>query len=295
MLPVDKYIGGAEHATMHLLYARFITKALRDIGYLKFDEPFTSLIHQGTILGPDGNKMSKSKGNIISPDIYIDEHGSDVFRVYLMFGFSYSDGGPWNDDGIKSISKLFSRIERITESIVESRSDQINDSHFGYDEKELNFVRHNTIKNITEDADRFQFNTSIARIMELVNAIYKYEILPEKNIVFYESVVTDLLKLMAPFAPHFTEDMWEHMGYKYSIHNEQWPCFDEKSLVKDSVEIAVQINSKIKCKTDIPSNANEKEIEELVLKNLEVVRLIEGKEVKKIIVVKGRLINIICG
>lgn len=293
MLPVDKYIGGAEHAAMHLLYARFITKALRDLGYLNFDEPFKSLVHQGTILGPDGNKMSKSKGNVISPDDYISVHGSDVFRLYLMFGFAYIEGGPWNDDGIKAISRFLSRIERLVERFNEIKS-QDDKTSMEKDEKELNFVRNFAIKGVSEDAEKFQFNTSISRLMELVNALYKYDQEVEnKNIKFFEAVITDLLKLLAPFAPHFSEEMWSNMGYEYSIFNQGWPACDEKALVRDVVEMAIQVNGKVRGKIEVSSGADEKEIENTALEDEKVQGYIEGKEVKKVIVIKGRLINIV--
>lgn len=180
MLPVDKYVGGPEHACMHLLYARFVTKALRDMGYLNFDEPFLSLRHQGLILGPDGQKMSKSKGNTISPDDYIKEYGADVFRLYLMFGFDYTEGGAWSDDGIKSISKFVDRVERILSQCTEI----VDNSKTTLDkaEKELNYVRNFVIKGVSEDAEKFQFNTCIARIMEFTNALSKYVNEDKKNI-----------------------------------------------------------------------------------------------------------------
>ncbi|HEY8804037.1 MAG TPA: leucine--tRNA ligase, partial [Clostridium sp.] len=175
MLPVDKYVGGPEHACMHLLYARFITKALRDMGYLNFDEPFLSLTHQGLILGTDGLKMSKSKGNTISPDQYIKEFGSDVFRMYLMFGFGYTDGGAWSDDGIKAISRFVDRIERaIDTASTELSKESANKTSLGASEKELNYWRNFAIKGVTEDAEKLQFNTAIARLMELTNAVLKY-------------------------------------------------------------------------------------------------------------------------
>jgi hypothetical protein len=172
MLPVDKYVGGPEHACMHLLYARFITKALRDMGYLKFGEPFTSLTHQGIILGPDGNRMSKSRGNVVSPDTYIDEFGSDVFRTYLMFGFSYIEGGPFSDDGIKSIARFLDRIERLVIKASEMKSNK--NATMNAAEKELDYVKNNAIKCIVRDVEMFSFNTSIARLMEYVNALQKY-------------------------------------------------------------------------------------------------------------------------
>lgn len=291
MLPVDKYVGGAEHAAMHLLYARFVTKALRDMGYLNFDEPFLSLVHQGTILGPDGNKMSKSKGNTISPDDYIKEYGSDVFRMYLGFGFAYTEGGPWSDDGIKAISRFVGRVERLIESAA--ALDRTLEGEYGAEEKELDFVRHTAIKGVTEDAERFQFNTSIARIMELVNALYKYESTGRKNYRLYVDTVTDLLKLLAPFAPHLSEELWEKMGGPYSIFSQKWPQWDEKKLARDEAEIVIQLNGKIKEKVMVPSGLDKTQTEEAVMKNGKVAALLEGKTVVKVIAVPGRLVNIV--
>lgn len=293
MLPVDKYIGGAEHAAMHLLYARFITKALRDAGYLDFDEPFKSLIHQGTILGPDGFKMSKSKGNVISPDIYIDEYGSDVFRMYLAFGFSYIEGGPWSDDGIKAMSRFASRVERMVERVTELAGHN-GKTDMGKSEKELNYVRNLAIKSITKDAEEFQFNTSIAKAMELLNALYKYDAEAEnKNMVLLKAAIEDMIKLLSPFAPHFAEEMWEKLGGSYSIFNEKWPSWDEKALVRDVVEIAIQVNGKVKGRMEISSSAEQQEIESMVMENDEVKPMLEGKQIAKIIVIKNRLVNIV--
>jgi len=291
MLPVDKYVGGAEHAAMHLLYARFVTKALRDMGYLNFDEPFLSLVHQGTILGPDGNRMSKSKGNTISPDDYIQEYGSDVFRMYLGFGFAYTEGGPWSDDGIKAISRFVGRVERLIESAA--ALNRTLEGEYGAEEKELDFVRHTAIKGVTEDADRFQFNTSIARIMELVNALYKYESTGRKNYRLYVDTVMDLLKLLAPFAPHLAEELWEKMGGPYSIFSQEWPKWDEQKLVRDEVEIVIQLNGKIKEKIMVPSGLDKSQTEEAAMKNAKVADLLEGKTVLKVIAVPGRLVNIV--
>lgn len=293
MLPVDKYIGGPEHAAMHLLYARFITKALRDLGYLKFDEPFKSLTHQGIILGPDGNRMSKSKGNIISPDDYVSKYGSDVFRLYLMFGFNYTEGGPWNDDGIKAIARFVSRVERLVERFNEIKGDAGRNDIASF-EKELNYARHFAIRGVTEDADKFQFNTAISRMMELVNALYKYDSdVPQKNLKFMEEVIADLIRLLAPFAPHFAEEMWEQMGYEYSIFNQKWPEWDKNALVKDTIEIAIQVNGTVRSKADVPSNADNSEVEKIALADEKIKPFIDGKEIKKVIVVKNRLVNIV--
>ncbi|NLM73070.1 MAG: leucine--tRNA ligase [Clostridiaceae bacterium] len=292
MLPVDKYVGGAEHAAMHLLYARFITKALRDMGYLNFDEPFLSLTHQGVILGSDGQKMSKSRGNTVLPDEYINKYGSDVFRMYLAFGFSYVEGGPWSDDGIKAMDRFVGRVERMVEKFVAEKG-QDSDSNIGADEKELNFVRHSAIKNVTEDTEIFQFNTAMARIMELVNAIYKYDSLSRKNRGLMEDTINDCLKLLSPFAPHFAEEMWKMMGHTTSIFNEKWPEFDEKALVRDEVELAVQFNGQIRFKINVPTDADNKAIEEAALSDERAKPYIEGKNIVKVIIVKGRLVNIV--
>ncbi len=294
MLPVDKYVGGPEHACMHLLYARFITKALRDMGYLNFDEPFTSLTHQGLILGPDGLKMSKSKGNTISPDDYIKEYGADVFRMYLMFGFAYTEGGAWSDDGIKSVNRFVERIERIIDTAREAISKgENNKTTMDKAEKELNYWRHNTIKSVTDDTDKLQFNTAIARMMEFINALSKYIQEKEMNLDFLKDVVSDYLRLLAPFAPHFSEEQWSLLGNSYSIFNEAWPKFDPKALVKDEVEIAIQVNGKIKNKIMVSSDLDEEGIKAAALADEKIIASTEGKIVVKVIVIKGRLVNIV--
>ncbi len=294
MLPVDKYVGGPEHACMHLLYARFITKALRDMGYLNFDEPFTSLTHQGLILGPDGLKMSKSKGNTISPDDYIKEYGADVFRMYLMFGFAYTEGGAWSDDGIKSVNRFVERIERVIDTARDSiNKGENNKTTIDKAEKELNFWRHNAIKSVTDDTDKLQFNTAIARMMEFINALSKYTQEKEMNLSFLKEVVSDYLRLLAPFAPHFSEEQWNLLGNEYSIFNEAWPKFDPKALVKDEVEIAIQVNGKIKNKIMVSSDLDEEGIKNAALADEKIVASTEGKTVVKVIVIKGRLVNIV--
>ena len=294
MLPVDVYVGGAEHACMHLLYARFITKALRDMGYIDFDEPFKRLIHQGVILGPDGNRMSKSKGNVVSPDKYVDEYGSDVFRMYLMFGFSYTEGGPWNDDGIKSIARFLDKIERIVRKSAE-KTNNLGHSEMKSAEKQLDYAKNYAIKSITRDVEAFSFNTSVARIMEYVNALQKYESEAEQNLKFYRACIDDLIRMLAPFAPHFSEELWEICGHKTSVVLESYPLVDEKALVKDEVEYAVQVNSKIKAKIMIPEGLSDEDIQATVCAYPDVAEQIAGKTIKKCIIVKGRLVNLIVG
>lgn len=294
MLPVDKYVGGPEHACMHLLYARFITKALRDMGYLSFDEPFKSLTHQGLILGPDGLKMSKSKGNTISPDDYIQEYGADVFRMYLMFGFAYVEGGAWSDDGIKSVARFVDRIERyltICREAIEAGTN--NKDTMDKAENELNFWLNNAIKGVTEDADKMQFNTAIARMMEFINALSKYVQEETKNLAFLRTVCESFIKILSPFAPHFAEEQWSLLTGKYSVFNEAWPTFDPKALVKDEIEIAIQVNGKIKNRINVASDLNEEGIKAAALANEAIVAATEGKTIVKVIVIKGRLVNIV--
>lgn len=290
MLPVDKYIGGAEHACMHLLYARFFTKALRDLGYLNFDEPFKSLVHQGTILGTDGMKMSKSRGNVVSPDDSVSRVGADAFRLYLMFGFSYVEGGPWNDNGIDSIVKFMDRVERIVNKIYGYPNGK---TEFTREEKELNFLRHSTIKRVTDDMEVFSFNTAIARIMELVNGLVKYDQLNDKNVKLMRETASDLIGLLAPLAPHFAEELNENIGNKKSIFNMPYPKYDESALVKDSYELAVQVNSKVRSKIEVPSDSDDKAIAEIAMNNDAIKPFIDGKTVVKTIVIPKRLVNIV--
>ena len=293
MLPVDKYVGGAEHACMHLLYARFITKALRDMGYLNFNEPFKSLVHQGVILGPDGLRMSKSKGNIIAPDPYVEKYGSDALRLYLMFGFSYTEGGPWSEDGIKAIVKFTDRIERLAKKLLDTENGK--NPKIGSAEKELLYATNYAIKCVDRDMNAFSFNTAVARLMELMNAFTKYDSLPqeEKNVSLFKDCFKTFIKLLAPCAPHFSEEIWSWFGGKNSIFTEPYPVCDEKALVKDEVELAVQINSKMRAKIILSKDIKNDELKELLLKDEKISAEINGRDIKKLIVVPGRLVNII--
>lgn len=292
MCPVDKYVGGAEHAAMHLLYARFITKALRDMGYLGFDEPFKSLVHQGTILGADGQKMSKSRGNTISPDTYVSQYGSDVFRLYLAFGFAYTEGGPWSDDGVRAIAKFVSRIERLVDDWHQTAPGPWNirtDS-----ERELQYARHYAIKSVTTDAEKFQFNTSVSRMMELLNALNHATTQKQPpHPALIRDVIEDLIRLIAPFAPHFAEEMWEKLGHQPSIFQDEWPSFDEQALVRDRVEIAVQINGAIKFRMDVSPSDDRAQIEAAVMADPRTAPVLEGRTVRRVIVVPGRLVNLV--
>ena len=290
MLPVDKYVGGAEHACMHLLYARFITKALRDMGYLHFDEPFKSLVHQGVILGPDGNRMSKSHGNVVSPDDYVNTYGADVFRCYLAFGFRYIEGGPWSEDGIKAINKWLDRVERY---YLSAYGDYQSTDSMGKEEKELNRARHATIKAVDADYQDFSFNTAVARMMELVNAIAKYDQLSVKNEALYRATVDDLLKVLCPLAPHFTEELWQATGHEGSIVVSPFPTYDEAALKVAETEILVQFNSRPKVRLTVDATLTPAELEKVILSDSQVVEQLAGATPKKVIVIPGRLVNII--
>lgn len=287
MLPVDKYIGGAEHACMHLLYSRFFTKAFRDMGYLNFDEPFASLVHQGVILGPDGERMSKSRGNVISPDEYVNKYGADAFRMYLGFGFSYVEGGPWNDGGIKAIYKYMERVERLVERIQNAADDH---DTMGEEEKKVNFVLHNTIKSVTADLTNFSFNTAIARLMELTNALYRYTDGPINKAYALKTIKT-MMKLMAPFAPHFAEELWERLGGEYSIFNQSFPEYDESALAQEEVTYPLQVNGKVRERFSVPTDLDKAEIEAYVREHF--ASYWEGKQLLKLIVVPGRIVNVV--
>ncbi|MDL2220696.1 leucine--tRNA ligase [Eubacteriales bacterium OttesenSCG-928-N14] len=307
MLPVDVYVGGVEHAVLHLLYARFFTKALRDMGFINFDEPFRRLVHQGLILGADGEKMSKSRGNVVSPDDFIDVYGTDVFRMYLEFGFNYIEGGPWNDDGIKAIARFLERIERLINRQVEIRESgetrRVIRKYYGIEsrdglskqDKELLYTLHYTIKHVTEDIENFSFNTAIARIMELVNAMYRYQTVSEDDAapeLLFE-VSDNLALLLAPIVPHFAEEIHKRLGNSGSVFKREWPQYDETALQKDVDNIGVQINGKLRTRIDVEADVPDEEIEAIALADEKVIAALEDKKVRRVIVIGRRLVNIV--
>ena len=290
MNPVDCYVGGKEHAAMHLIYTRFITKALRDMGYLDFDEPFSRLIHQGLILGPDGNKMSKSKGNTVSPDEYVDKYGADVFRMYLMFGFDYRKGGPWDDKGIEAMTKYFARVEALVQKTLEIEG---NTSEKTIKEEELLRLKNQTIKSMAKNIEDFQFNTAIARSMELLNGINSYINEEKINKEVLVNCTETLLKVLAPLAPHFMEEEWSVLGKTTSIHKEAWPEINEKELQGGNIIIPVQVNGKLKAQVEVSSSLSKDEILEEVKKDSKVAKLIENNEIVKEIYVPGKILNLV--
>ncbi len=289
MLPVDTYIGGAEHACMHLLYSRFFVKALRDMGYLNFDEPFMRLIHQGTILGPDGERMSKSRGNVVSPDSYVEKYGSDVFRMYLAFGFSYIEGGPWNDNGIKSIHKFLDRIGRLVDKGLDYTEES---TTIGAKEKDIDYKLNYAIEKISHDLENFQFNTAVARLMELVNALYKYTD-NNFNKEYFMGVIENLVKLLAPFAPHISEELWDKIGNEYSVFNASFPICDKSKMVQDTIVMILQINGKVRGKFEVDANISKEDVEKLVLEDANLNKHFKDLTVRKMIVVPGRIVNVV--
>lgn len=287
--PVDKYVGGIEHAAMHLMYARFVYKALRDMGYVDGDEPYMSLIHQGTILGADGQKMSKSKGNTVSPDEYIEKYGSDVFRTYLAFGFDYRLGGPWSDSGINAISSYFKKVANMLDAF-----DGLEKKTGDYKEdEELEVVRHKTIKDVTRMLDNFQFNTVVAKMMEFRTAIANYQKGKNRSSEYEKAVLVDFVKLLAPLAPHYMEEVWSRFGNTDSIFNVKWPEFDEAKTISKEIEIAVQINGKIKARIMIPANAEKDVMIDIAKSNETIAKELEGKNIIKEIAVPNKLVNIV--
>ena len=286
-LPVDVYIGGAEHAVLHLLYARFWHKVLYDLGLVPTREPFQKLFNQGMILaeGKDGRpeKMSKSKGNVVNPDDIIVSHGADTLRVYEMFMGPLDASIAWSENGLDGSRRFLDRVYRL---FVDEETGKVNDKVQDKDNEELEVSYNYTVKKVSEDIEILGFNTAISQLMVFVNDCYKAEYIPRKYALGF-------IQLLAPFAPHLAEEMWEVYGNTESISYVPWPTFDESKLVSDTVEIVVQLMGKVKAKLDVKKDLTPAELEQIVLANEEVKELIEGKQVMKVIVVPGRLVNIV--
>jgi len=286
-LPVDVYIGGAEHAVLHLLYARFWHKVLYDLGLVPSREPFQKLFNQGMILaeGKDGRpeKMSKSKGNVVNPDDIIVSHGADTLRVYEMFMGPLDASIAWSENGLDGSRRFLDRVYRL---FVDEETGKVNDKVQDKDNAELEVSYNYTVKKVSEDIEILGFNTAISQLMVFVNDCYKAEYIPRKYALGF-------IQLLAPFAPHLAEEMWEVYGNTESISYVPWPTFDKSKLVSDTVEIVVQLMGKVKAKLDVKKDLTPAELEQIVLANEEVKELIEGKQVMKVIVVPGRLVNIV--
>jgi leucyl-tRNA synthetase len=266
------------------------------MGLLSFDEPFTRLVHQGVIKGPDGQRMSKSRGNVINPEEYLEKYGSDVFRCYLMFGFDFQDGGPWDDSGIAAIDRFLNRAWRLVEENRQFVSESGQNDTFSEAEQNLNRVMHNSIKGVTTDTERFHFNTAISRIMELVNELFHYTSEADRtkqNKVFLKSVLKNLIIILSPFAPHLCEELWARIGEKPSLFDQAWPQYDPQALKQEEITWVVQINGKIRERANGKIDMNEQEAEEFALNYGRIPQLLEGKTVRKVIIIPRKLINIV--
>lgn len=294
--PVDQYIGGIEHAILHLLYSRFFTKVLRDADLLDFDEPFTNLLTQGMVL-KDGSKMSKSKGNVVSPEEIIGEYGADTARLFILFAAPVDRDLDWTDEGVAGSYRFLKRVWRIMEIFedqIKNGADQYDTSSLTDAEKELRRVLHETIRKVTEDIrDRFMFNTAISSLMELVNEWYKFQNSTEVNDNLMREVAFALIKMMAPFVPHITEELWTVLGGEGSIHAQKWPECDEAATVKAEVQIVLQINGKVRDRIMIATGISKEEMETAAKANKRVQELTEGKTIVKMICVPDKLVNVV--
>jgi len=285
-LPVDLYTGGAEHAVMHLLYSRFFIKAIRDMGLVDFDEPFTHLFNQGTIIYL-GDKMSKSKGNVVAPDKYVSELGADAVRAYLMFIGPWELGGEWSDSGFAGISRWLNRVWNLVEMGYTSQLVE------RVVEKEFLNVTHKTIKKVSEDLERFHFNTMLASLMEFTNYLSKIQESGSVTVLLWQQAITYLLLLMAPTAPHLAEELWAKTGHPYSIHNQSWPEWNEELIKEEEITLVIEVNGKLRDKLLVPVSISETEARELALGQEKVKAHIEGKKISRVIYIPGRVVNIV--
>ncbi len=302
-LPVDKYVGGAEHAVMHLLYARFITKVLRDGGYLNFDEPFLSLIHQGTITNA-GAKMSKSRGNVVNPDTFVDTYGSDVFRMYLMFMGPYELGGDWSDTGIVGIDRFLRRVYLLVYENRDMLASSLPDHAYPSLEpltgeaRKLYRKTQQTLKKVTEDTEKFQFNTAIAAMMELLNELVKPDNHPSNRNgagkIVFAGAVRDLILLLAPYAPHLAEELWEYTGKTEGIfESASWPQYDPAALAADEVTVVAQINGKIRARILAPADTGEERLKQIIFGDKQIQKHLDGKQILKVVVIPNKLVNVV--
>jgi leucyl-tRNA synthetase len=297
-MPVDQYIGGIEHAVLHLLYSRFFTKVIRDIGLIDVDEPFQNLLTQGMVI-KDGAKMSKSKGNIVDPDLLIEKYGTDTVRLFCMFASPPEKDLEWSDQGVEGayrfLNRIWTFISRNADSLKIKKQCDIKDKT-QLDEKTLRLLRktHQTIKRITNNIDRnYHFNTAIAALMELVNEITSFDPHLSNDYEVLQYSVTHAILLLAPFAPHMAEELWKEMGEAQSIFRQSWPSWDESLTQEDEIELVIQINGKLRSKVMIPAGLDTETLKKHALHDSKISDYVEGKPVKKVIVVKGRLVNIV--
>ncbi|OPY59122.1 MAG: Leucine--tRNA ligase [Pelotomaculum sp. PtaU1.Bin035] len=297
-LPVDQYIGGVEHAILHLLYSRFFTKVLYDLKLVSVQEPFTNLLTQGMVL-KDGTKMSKSKGNVISPEDIVARYGADTARLFILFAAPPERDLEWSDQGVEGCYRFLNRVWRLVAPLADKIKSAADDAPRAKQvgaNREMLRVTHGTIKKVTDDIGaRFNFNTAVSAIMELVNALYQYKELPEtdRDQGVLREAIDALLLLLAPFAPHITEEIWEATGHTGSIHSQPWPVYDELAIKEEEITIVVQTNGKVRERLLVPAGLSADALREKVLGEPRVQQLIEGKKLVKVIPVPDKLVNIV--
>ncbi|HID34318.1 MAG TPA: leucine--tRNA ligase [Anaerolineae bacterium] len=289
-LPVDQYTGGIEHATMHLLYTRFFTKVMRDMGLVDFDEPMLRLFNQGMILGEDGEKMSKSRGNVVNPDDYVSKYGADTVRAFLMFIGPWNEGGPWNPRAIDGVHRF---LHRVWSLVLDEPKKRAEGEPSARQIRDLRRATHQTLMKVTSDYENFKFNTMIAALMGFTNTLNAAKETEVYGTEAWEEAVETLLLMMAPAMPHISEELWARLGKPYSIHQQAWPEADPELAKEDEVEIAIQVNGKVRDRIKVSPEASKDTLEELALASERVKKWIGDKPVRKIIVVPGRLVNII--
>ena len=288
-LPVDQYTGGAEHAVMHLLYTRFFTKAARDMGIVDIDEPMTRLFSQGQILGPDGQRMSKSRGNVVAPDTQVEKWGADTFRAYLMFLGPWDAGGPYDASGISGIYRWLNRVWNVVTGGIATGAHA--DSA---ETRELRRWTHKTMEKVTSDIETFRFNTMLSALMEFTNHLTKLrEAGAEVDADAWREATESITLLLAPTVPHIAEELWSRLGKPYSVHTQSWPAFDPALALDDAVEIAVQVNGKLRHRLPLPLDAPEEDARAQAMASASVAQHVAGKEVVRVIYVPNRLLNIV--
>ena len=296
--PVDQYIGGIEHAILHLLYSRFFVKVLRDAGLVDYDEPFSNLLTQGMVI-KDGAKMSKSLGNVVSPEEILSKYGADTARLFILFAAPPERELEWSDQGVEGSFRFLNRIWRIVqafEAVLAQKVTEYDHSNLSEADKDLRRVLHSSIKKVTNDIEtRFNFNTAISTMMELVNALYAYkEAAKEPNAGLIYEAISDLIKMMSPFVPHITEELWRGaIDANSSVHEQSWPECDEEAMKVDNVEIVLQVNGKVRGRLTVPAEATKEELEKIAMADANVQAHIGDATVRKVICVPGRLVNIV--
>src|SRR5574341_2601359 len=291
-LPVDQYTGGVEHAVLHLMYTRFWTKIMRDLGLVPFGEPMLRLFNQGVILGEDGEKMSKSRGNVVNPDDYVTTMGADTVRTYLMFIGPWEGGGPWNSRGIEGAQRFLNRVWSIALHTAGTGSRERGTARNGHEVRELRHWTHRTIKKVTDDLGGFHFNTAISALMEFVNYLHRARD-GTAGAEAWEEAVRTLVLLLAPIAPHMTEELWERRGGPYSVHQQQWPAYDEGLARAEMVTLVLQVDGKVRDRIQVSAALSETESRELALRNEKVRKFMNGRPAADVVVVPGRLVNVV--